>query len=514
MVSNPLAEKTIDRAAAALRANSTSSCLPELVKVLQSLSAKIQDVDVSELADLIQKDTTILAKVIGAANTLGYNITGMPINTVSQAIHVIGYDRVRTLAMSLLLVEHTTRTCSPAEQQEATALALTSGFVAQTAAERNPSVDGEEAFVCASLRNFGRLVLTTFMVEDYRRAQNLCNNSGDDEAFRRVFGLSPLELGRELLRAENLPDPIMKALRECQPESLSVLDGSPDAQLLALADFSAKLAHLSICSQLSAEAFAKETAALAKHYSRLVPGLEGEVSDLLKVAEAQLSAFVRHFSVKNLSPHSMGRLKQRAVGAQPSPAPIFQSNATATAPPPVANLDNTTQVALAANQTFAAGVAQLNRLLSTSNPSRSAVFALVLEIVQKGFSTPDCFLFSNQADASEFTITHSRGELVRSVQAIARIRPDERTVFGVCLRQRENVLIHNSADPKIIPYIPSWIAERPLLGAFALLPLIDQKQVHGLILAGWKSAHQIVIPHENAKLIRTLLALVSRVCER
>jgi len=39
---------------------------------------------------LYQKDTVVLAKVIAAANTFGYNPNGAPISGISQAIHVIG----------------------------------------------------------------------------------------------------------------------------------------------------------------------------------------------------------------------------------------------------------------------------------------------------------------------------------------------------------------------------------------------------------------------------------------
>ena len=101
-MSSTLAERTLQRATAALRSGPVA-CLPEIVKLLGTLSANSVEVSVTELADVIQKDPVILSKVIGAANTYGYNPTGVPVTTVTQAVHVIGYERIRTLAMSLVV---------------------------------------------------------------------------------------------------------------------------------------------------------------------------------------------------------------------------------------------------------------------------------------------------------------------------------------------------------------------------------------------------------------------------
>jgi HD-like signal output (HDOD) protein len=124
-MSSTLAERTLERATAAMRSG-PAAYLPEIVKLLGTLSANSVQVSVSELADVIQTDPVILAKVIGAANTYGYNPTGIPVTTVTQAVHVIGYERIRTQAMSLVLMKHANGPQSPDERQNAVAFALAS----------------------------------------------------------------------------------------------------------------------------------------------------------------------------------------------------------------------------------------------------------------------------------------------------------------------------------------------------------------------------------------------------
>ncbi|MES1168650.1 MAG: HDOD domain-containing protein, partial [Oleiharenicola lentus] len=107
-MNNSLAARTLDRASSAMRKDAVA-CLPEIVKLMRTLSRNSSEVSVGELADVIQKDPIIFSKVLAAANTLGYNPSRVAVTTVDQAVHIIGYERIRTLAMSLLLVEQTAR---------------------------------------------------------------------------------------------------------------------------------------------------------------------------------------------------------------------------------------------------------------------------------------------------------------------------------------------------------------------------------------------------------------------
>src|SRR6201999_4307940 len=106
---------------------------------------------------------------------------------------------------------HASRSRNPEEQREAAAMALTAGCVAQSVADGRMFLDAEQAFICACLRNFGRIVMTTYMAEDYREAKSMAHDGTDDEGFRTVFGLTPLELGRELLKSANLPEALLNA---------------------------------------------------------------------------------------------------------------------------------------------------------------------------------------------------------------------------------------------------------------------------------------------------------------
>jgi HD-like signal output (HDOD) protein len=518
-VQKALANHTVERASAALRSGECA-CLPEIVRLMRTLSSDSSGISVDELAEVVEKDAVVLAKVIGAANTFGYNPGAVPVTSVRQAIHVIGYERIRSLAMSLLLLEQTARTRSLAERREAAVLALTSGCLAQSIASSRPMINPDEAFVCASLRHFGRIVMAMCMLDEFHQAEELREVCDDDEAYRQVFGLTPLQLSHQLLKASDLPEEILVTLQDLPASALASLEATPDAQLLALTDFAAKLSSLALKADLSAAEFTRRSHALATSYAKQLPALDQEIVSLLKSAGQQLDDFVRVFRLTSLPAESLARVKLRSAGldpaaSRPDPAPRTADQATSTGDASVA-LANVPQPATvvsdAADEPAGFGwqteIDRVSALGTSPSATPQSLMRAVLESLRRGFDAPESLLFCPPMPGADHRLVHGYGVLFNRLRARARVRPEERTVFGVCLTRRENVVIHHAADPKIGAYLPEWLREPLALGAFVLLPIAHAATVHGIVLVGWPEARQITIRPEHLRMIRTLLSVV------
>ena len=514
-----LANHTVERASAALRSGECA-CLPEIVRLMRTLSSDSSGISVDELAEVVEKDAVVLAKVIGAANTFGYNPGAVPVTSVRQAIHVIGYERIRSLAMSLLLLEQTARTRSLAERREAAVLALTSGCLAQSIASSRPMINPDEAFVCASLRHFGRIVMAMCMLDEFHQAEELREVCDDDEAYRQVFGLTPLQLSHQLLKASDLPDEILVTLQDLPASALASLETTPDAQLLALTDFAAKLSSLALKADLSAAEFTRRSHTLAATYAKQLPALDQEIVSLLKSAGQQLDDFVRVFRLTSLPAESLARVKLRSAGldpaaSRPDPAPrtADQTTSTGDASAASANVPQpATVVSDAADEPAGFGwqteIDRVSALGTLPQATPQSLMRAVLESLRRGFDAPESLLFCPPMPGADHRLVHGHGVLFNRLRARARIRPEERTVFGVCLTRRENVVIHHAADPKIGAYLPDWLREPLALGAFVLLPVTHAATVYGIVLVGWPEARQITIRPEHLRMIRTLLSVV------
>ena len=498
------ADETLKRVSEALKSRQAAA-FPEIIKLVHTLSQKNDEITVQELAELVKKDSTVLVKVLQVANSLGYNPSNVRVSTVPQAIQVIGFNRVRTLAMSLLLLEQSNRFRSPEEQRESATLALCSGLFAQAAAVEQAFVDPEQAFVCASLRHFGRIVMTTFLTDEYRTAHNLAATLGEDEAFRSTLGITPLELGCELLRAEELPGEILGAIKRCSPEAIAAAGNPPEMRLLALCGFSAQLCELACTPGLNAAAFAAQSNLLAADFAKVLPGIGAQMQDLLQSASEQLTRLKHGLGIHSLPMSMLDRVKHRVAKKDP---PGSNTPMPSPAPSPAAPAPTVT-TNVAAGLGLETGVAELTALANDTGASSDALCLAVLEIMHRTFAAPECILFLLQPAQGVLRITHGFGHAWRELQPHATIRPGERTLFGLCLQRRDNLLIHDVRDAALAVHCPAWLKHAEGLSAFALMPILHGPAVLGLVLVGWPERRKITLTPDQVRHVREILAFIA-----
>src|SRR6185503_10597940 len=122
LVDRTLAEVTLHRVREGL-AHSETACVTQVLEVLQEMAQKADRLSIQDLADLIGRDLTTVTKVMKAAHCLGYNPAGIEVTTLSEAIAVIGFDKIRNLVLSLLLIETAEGRGAVTEARDVAALA-------------------------------------------------------------------------------------------------------------------------------------------------------------------------------------------------------------------------------------------------------------------------------------------------------------------------------------------------------------------------------------------------------
>lgn len=554
-----LAQQTIKRVADGLESGEAAG-LSEIVELIQQLSGHALNTSVQELAGLIGKDLVVTAKVIAAANTMGYNPTGVEVSTITQAIHVIGFNKIRQLAVSLLLIENAERTLNPTEKREIAALALCSGLMAESVMEKHGSNNPEQAFICASLRNYGRILMTTFMIEEYRRARTMAMKEGasEDESFNQVFGLTPLELGYHLLESAHLPEPILKSMRSLPPDAVRKASQNPDVELLLLADLSVKLCEFALRSDLSAEEFEKNARALSNKSGRAfgldVDGLLSALSD----TGNQLNIFASAFGLKALTGSLSPRLRDRVARkdpsgfvpltrltpidaepvasnstpgipvatdsaapvpadkiAPPAPAPVTPSP---TVTPPIASTPDSATPATRRSEpptsseaifqrAFDTGIDQLASLLDEQPINMDKVFRVVLQAAMQGFTASEGVLFVRDRASLPYSAQQGKGPIFDAIRRQPLVRESDRNVCGICLQRLEDVFINDATDAKIVLHLPPWL-KASKLASFVLLPIHENKRPFALMLAGWPDKKTMGFTVSQIRQVRSLLKLV------
>jgi HD-like signal output (HDOD) protein len=526
-VSDSLASDTVARVTAGLQ-TARATGIPKVVELVRALAANVQDISVDELAATIGRDVTITARVLAAANTFGYNPSGVPIRTVAEAIQIIGFARIRVLTMSLLLAESTDQRFNEAEQGEAAALALSSGLLAQSLAARHAQIDPEQVFVAATLRNFGRILMTAFLLEDYRRVQELAPTLGLDQAFREVLGLTPLELGYELLKTAKLPSLLLASLEPVPAERVSRHVADSIADTLALAEYAVQVAQAALRADLTVEDFERTCVVLGRQLPSHLAGDIHVVRDALALSESQFRHLAIIADAGSGAKEACRCLRARANGRVPGPpppekAPDGSVTLLAAAPrsaswlgdlPP---LPPAVPAPLPVGTAAAAALPRTERLLAEARErlaqaaiDAATAQATVMAAVHQALGTETSVLFI-AATEHELLPAGGAGFMWEARSPAVKVRRGERSVCGLCVARGEPVVIHDAGDPRLARYLPAWLEGGTRPGAFLVLPIVAAQRTVGLLLTGWRDPRPLQFAPEEIRALRYLLAEFGRI---
>ncbi len=499
-VPSPLANQTVARIQQALRSNEAAS-LPEVIKLIEELSHRAFSISVQELADLISRDTMVTAKVIQAANTFGYNPFGHQVTTVTQAIQVVGFNKIRNLALSMLLIEKALHGGQPEALRESAALALCSGLFAQALTSIHPEQDSEQAFVFACLRHYGRLLLTTFLVDDFRQVHQRPVDETEADACRRVFGITPLELTHRLFEDSRLPRTILRCLQDVPVNQLTQAAASPEERLTAITHFAAQLGEIVVSSRVGAAGFADEAEKVRHLFGQKLELTPDAIGILMKVVDQNLRNFTRTYGAKAVAAGVIQRISERALQSEPLPVfPDSPSAPAAAAPTPHPAPEHTPAVAPPTAPPPPDGVAILTEcLLQLTEFTTAAVIDVpamelaALSAMRRALDLRDCVLFQRDGTGSTFSAQSGHGALLDLVRGRPVISTERRDVFSISLTRREDVLIRDTSDPKIRPFLPEWLLGAGAITGFILLPLINTTGAIALVV-GTRSGAQMLQP--------------------
>jgi HD-like signal output (HDOD) protein len=208
----------------------------ELIRIIREISAKADTLSIGELAEYIHREPSTMVRIVAIANSLGFNPSGVQITSVHQAIVAVGFERLRNLAISLLLLDQAQSPFTAAANRELASLALLSGLFAANLSRRRLWVDRDLAFVCGALRDYGRMLMATFLPEEYSTLAREAGNDFTDDACRSVLGLTPLQLGHDILSLMELPETITGTLARVPPELRRLPSENPKVALPVIAD--------------------------------------------------------------------------------------------------------------------------------------------------------------------------------------------------------------------------------------------------------------------------------------
>lgn len=186
-----------------------SNTVTEVTSVVSS-----QDTSAVDVARVILRDAALTGRLLKMANSIHYNRQGQAISTISRAVMVLGFEQVKALALTLVLIDSLADGKQRQKLIEEMAQSFHAAIQAQELAKKMKLPLAEDIFIAALLSRLGNMAFWAFADEHAEQVIDLIENKSmsEEAAELEVLGFTLQSLTRGLSEAWLLGDMLEKSL--------------------------------------------------------------------------------------------------------------------------------------------------------------------------------------------------------------------------------------------------------------------------------------------------------------
>ena len=504
---------TLDFLLRRMRHKSDFPALSDSVTRIQRV-AHSEDDSISDLTHEILKDVALTHKLLRLVNSVHYAHAGRgTISTVSRAVSLVGFNAVRNMALSLVLLDHMQDKAHAEQMREEFLRSMMAGSVAAELC--GPGQGAEEAFIGAMFQNLGRMLCSFYFPEEAEQVRHLVAagrlEGGEEAAAMQVLGLGFEDLGTGVARVWGLPESLQRCMRKPlgSPTARPAEQGPERLRWVALA--ANEVADMLLHSEPAR--LEERLQGVGTRYSRtlaLAPAAIGEAT--LRARHKLVSlAETLELRVPPGTPAArllqLPRVNEEGAAAVPDDALAPHELGAGEAPPLPAVLASQAGGGVSVaqvNEVLAAGVQDVtNAMVDTF--ALNDVLRMILETMFRalGFRRMVFCLRDARTEVlvGRFGLGEGSEAAVRAMRVPLKVPGD--LFAAVCLRAADT-LINDATDPRMQARLPEWYRAGLNAPSFLLLPLQIKGQTFALIYADQSVAGGIVVDDKALGLLRTL----------
>lgn len=501
---------TLDFLLRRMRHKSDFPALSDSVARIQRV-ANSEDDSISDLTHEILKDVALTNKLLRLVNSVHYaRASRGTISTVSRAVSLVGFNAVRNMALSLVLLDHMQDKAHASQMREEFLRAMMAGSVA--AELSSPGNMAEEAFIGAMFQNLGRMLCEFYFPEEARQVRSLVAagrfEGGEESAAMQVLGLGFEDLGAGVARVWGLPDSLQRCMRKPMgaPPMRPPEQGVERLRWVAMA--ANEVANTLLQGQTETEDRLQQIAA---SYARTLALTPGAIAEATLRARHKLVALAEALDLQVEPGSAAARLLSLpAPQGAPAPpedalAPLELRAADTSALPAVLESQATGTVSAAqVNEVLAAGIQDITNAM-VENFQLNDVLRMILETMFRALGFRRMVFCLREARTDLLTGRFGLGE--GSEGAVRAMRVPLKTAndlfAAVCVRGADT-LINDATEARMQARLPQWYVQGINAPSFLLLPLQIKGQPFALIYADQSAPGGIVVDDKVLGLLRTL----------
>lgn len=460
--------------------------------------AQSEQGDAGKLSALILKDFALTNKLLRVANSAHYNTgrTGT-VSTVSRAIVVLGFDAVRSIALSLMLFERLQDKKHAEALKEEFLRASISGTLARELGLQLSGTGAEEYFVCAIFHNLGRLLAHYYLREEAQAVEKLVAHDRVDEelASRRVLGVGYRDLGIGVARSWGFPEAILQSMSAAPPLRRPPTNAADRLRLVSAASDD-------LCQVI-------ETAAPGQRSSRLAQAMK-VYEAAMPIEERQIQAIVDRAmesakelaSALRLDLRSSNIGRQLAISDSPKPPPAVAGAMSVTGQQRAVEFAHAA-APVDAQAVLAAGIQDISQGL-LDDSSLADLMRILVETTYRALGFRRVLLCVRDERDRSLVARYALGPEAEQPWDRFRIGLGGNDLFNLMTSRNADILIHDAAEPKVRDRLPKWYVDGFFARCFLVMPLCRAGAPLGLLYADQDVPGAIRIAEPEFALLRTL----------
>ncbi len=401
--------------------------------------------------------------------------------TITRAVLLMGFERIRGIATGLLLFDHLQQRGRKGRLADVLTTSFFSGMLGRTLAEISGFADSEETFISSLFHRLGRILVAFYLPAEYAAIEARGEAGTNENAVLEVLGTSFQALGVAIAAELRLPAKLVQALVPVKGDNAPAEPG-PSERLGCLATLANDITDVLASSETGPDKRAEIERLLASYAPFFE--IDGPVDDLIALALRRLRESSATFNLDLPGSRFVAGLAEWA--ATPGAAAPTHTGAvaeTSSAGALVSEVENGTDASGTElpETVLTRGLHEITSLL-VDDSAVDDVLRVTLETIYRALGVGATRVFFLLKDPAA-PVAHFRfgfGQAAAEMRAWFDVPiHGSEDLFSLAFTQHKDIVVRDPNAPEVLRALPEWYTGRGVDDRYlVLLPLVvDQRSV-------------------------------------
>jgi len=487
---------------------------PALSETLIKINTLVdkEDTNSAELAKVIVEDFALTNKILKLVNSAYYRSTVSEVKTISQAVLILGFDEIRSVAISLILIDHLHNKSKASKLKEHIVSSIYSGILTKDLSIEIDYKEHEEAFLSGTFHQMGEMLALYYFHEEAEEIETLIDEEdlSKDQAANKILGVTYQALGIAIAKEWKLPQYIINTIYPYKPTNKTNKTNKTNnnelnesEKLQAITSLSNDLSNA--LDNKNNEQWRNDAVTVWKNYAADL-GLEND--SLIKLAnQARKNLIeVNHlFNIDLTQSNVINNVELLAIEDRNKNNEDVDKTLIIEKKPAIDNKNVAKK--LSAYEVLHAAELKITKEIKTQN-RLIKIFTLYMDAVKTAFELERVIICLYNKKTKEMCARMGLGITDQFLHEFSfSLKPPIKTLFQVSCVKGVDVYINNTVDFEKKTILPAWFRQIIDAETFMLFPVMLNQKPFALFYLDKNKRNELNIEQQELLKVMKLRAL-------